>query len=208
MCQENQEKSETNEDEDLKYKTYIEERKSLLDAKLEGSRLFDKAILTLAAGSFALSLTFIKQIIQSTIHNHWILILAWICFGVSILSTLVSFLVSQEGCSRQIEILEQTFFANEKSKNKLINIPGVWTRRLNWLSIISFITGVLFLTLFVVINFTTNIGGKTAMSNKEKFNEGFVPQAPPIKPGKLPDAGYVPPKTPIKPPIKPPKDGK
>jgi hypothetical protein len=43
---------------------------------------------------------------------------------------------------------------------------------------------------------------------KDKFNEGFVPQLPPIKPGRTEEAGYVPPKPPIKPPIKPPKENK
>jgi hypothetical protein len=43
---------------------------------------------------------------------------------------------------------------------------------------------------------------------KEKLNEGFIPQSPPIKPGRTEEAGYVPPKSPVKPPIKPPKENK
>ena len=47
------------------------------------------------------------------------------------------------------------------------------------------------------------------MSHKKgKINEGFVPQAPPIKPGRKEEAGYVPPRPPIKPPIKPTKENK
>lgn len=47
-------KLDSNSNNDLKYKVYLEERKSLIDAEREGSRLFDKAILTLAAGAFGL----------------------------------------------------------------------------------------------------------------------------------------------------------
>jgi hypothetical protein len=60
MCKKETENSEVNEN--LKYKTYLEERKLLVSAEIEGSRLFDKTIITLAAGVFGLSLAFIKQI--------------------------------------------------------------------------------------------------------------------------------------------------
>ena len=47
---------------DTKDKAYLEERKSLINASLEEAKLFDKAILTLAAGVFGLSLAFMRQI--------------------------------------------------------------------------------------------------------------------------------------------------
>lgn len=150
-----EEKSESN---NLKYKTYLEERKLLINAKLEGSRLFDKTIITLAAGSFGLSLAFIKQIVPSNVSNKSLLIFSWIGFGISILSTLISFLASQEGCLKQIEILEKDFFSND-NKNVDINRPAIWTSRLNWLSIISFIIGVIFLASFALINLHKDIGG-------------------------------------------------
>jgi hypothetical protein len=148
MCQKNSEKSEVNSD--LKYKTYLDERKLLVSAELEGSRLFDKAILTLAAGSFALSLAVIKQIFPSFISNKYLLALAWTSFVISILSTLISFLTSQHACSKQREILENIFFSN--NEDKLINRAAIWTKCLNWLSIISFIIGVIFLAIFVFSN--------------------------------------------------------
>jgi hypothetical protein len=148
MCKENTVNSEGNED--LKYKTYLEERNLLVSAEIEGSRLFDKAILTLAAGSFGLSIAFIKQIFTSSISNYWILALAWICFGMSILSTLISLLTSQHGCSKQRDILEMAFFDNHEEI--IINKPAIWTKRLNWFSIVSFIIGVGFLGMFVISN--------------------------------------------------------
>ena len=42
-------KLDSDSNDDFKYKVYLEERKSLVDAEREGSRLFDRAILTLAA---------------------------------------------------------------------------------------------------------------------------------------------------------------
>lgn len=49
--------------DDFEYQVYLDERKALIDAEREGARLFDKAILTLTAGAFGLSLAFIKQIV-------------------------------------------------------------------------------------------------------------------------------------------------
>lgn len=84
-----------NSNNDLKYKVYLEERKSLVDAKREGSELFDKAILTLAAGTFGLSLTFIRQIVPNIkCGTEFMLICAWTGFCISLLSTLISFLTS------------------------------------------------------------------------------------------------------------------
>ncbi len=51
-----------NNGNDLRYEVYLDERKLLVDAKREGAQSFDKAILTLAAGAFGLSLTFIKEV--------------------------------------------------------------------------------------------------------------------------------------------------
>jgi hypothetical protein len=69
---------------------------------------------------------------------------------MSILSTLISLLTSQHVCSKQRDILEMTFFNNDEKL--IINRPAIWTKRLNWFSIISFIIGVGFLGMFVISN--------------------------------------------------------
>jgi hypothetical protein len=140
----------------LKYKVYLEERKSLVEAEGEQSQLFDKAILTLAGGAFGLSLTFIKEIISNhkPIQISW-LILAWIFFIVSMLSTLISFLTSQCACSKQREILETTYFDNHDNKDgkiEIVNPAAKWTKWLNIFSILTFVTGTVFLAIFSIIN--------------------------------------------------------
>lgn len=88
----------------LKYNVYLEERKLLIDAEREGSRSFDKAVLTLAAGALGLSVTFVDKIApvpQATIL--WLLVASWIFFGFSIIVTLSSFITSQWACVRCYE---------------------------------------------------------------------------------------------------------
>ncbi len=198
-------KSNSNNNKDLEYKVYLEERKLLVDTEREEARLFDKAILTLAAGAFGLSLTFIRQIVPNIKYETlWILIVAWAGFCVSLLSTLISFLTSQSAFRRQREILEVEWLDNSSKKNEkdnLENTPAIWTKRLNIISIVAFIIGAVFLTTFSIINLKEDVMSK----KKSGFvkTEGVVPPKSPRKVEK----GVVPPSSPRKPPIKPPKRG-
>jgi len=140
----------------FKYKVYLEERKSLVDAEREGSRLFDRAILTLAAGAFGLSLTFIRQIVSNIESGTvFMLICAWVGFCISLLSTLISFLTSQSACLKQIKRLEAEYLDNKSDQDKeanLKNMASVCTWCLNILSIFAFIIGVIFLAIFSISN--------------------------------------------------------
>ena len=135
------------------YEVYHEERKSLINAELEQARHFDKYILTLAAGTFGLSLLFITQIApQPESGTIWLLVTAWIFFGASILSTLISFLFSQEACSKQREILVEWYKDNTEHKEEIKNVFAAWTKGLNWSSMSLFMFGVIFLIIFSTLN--------------------------------------------------------
>jgi len=143
--------SRSDKDKDLKYKVYLEERKSLIDAKREQTRLFDRAILTLTSGAFALSLLFFREIAPKP--ESWtvpILAAAWISFCVSLLSTLISFVTSQYACSHQIKVLEAEDSKQEETGTK--NIARTCTKILNWVSLIFFVIGVILLTVFGISN--------------------------------------------------------
>ena len=149
-------KLNSDSNDDFKYKVYLEERKSLVDAEREGSRSFDKAILTLAAGAFGLSLTFIRQIVPNIESGTmFMLICAWVGFCISLFSTLISFLTSQSACLKQIEILEAEHLNNQSNHDKETNLKNMasdYTQRLNILSISAFIIGVIFLAIFSISN--------------------------------------------------------
>lgn len=137
---------------ELEFKVYLEERRQLEDAVRESSNLFDKAILTLSGGAFGLSLTFIRQIAptvkQETIY---MLIIAWTCFCISMLSTLISFLTSKSACRKQIEILENQYFGHEELPSKE-NKLSQFTTFLNITSITCFILGTIWLTVYCIKN--------------------------------------------------------
>lgn len=141
--------------DERKYEVYLKERNSLINAELEQARQFDKYILTLAAGTFGLSLLFIRQLVpcpeQGTIC---LLVTAWTAFSASIVSTLISFLLSQAACSKQRAILKTWYSkkATELTENELKNVFAIWTRTLNWASMSLFIIGVVLLIIFSAVN--------------------------------------------------------
>jgi len=131
------------------YKVYLEERKQLVEAERKTAQQFDKAILTLAAGALALSITFINHIAPHPKPNSiYFLIIAWISFSLSMLSTLISFLTSQAACRKQRDIIDKSVLDKNDSKNKAAS----WTNWLNYFSIGFFIAGVIFLIIFSIIN--------------------------------------------------------
>ena len=158
---------------DRRYGVYRQERDNLIDAKREASRLFDRAILTLTAGAFGLSLTFVNQIApRLRTETVSVLKLSWAFFCVSLISTLISFLTSQAACTRQIDIVGAKFLnessggeaagnraegtdnlpSDENCKHYEKNWPGLWTRWLNYLSIVGFIIGIALLATFAGVN--------------------------------------------------------
>lgn len=145
MCEEN--RSQTGE-----YKVYLEERAKLIQAQAEETHKFDKTILTLASGAFGFSLAFIKEIVPAIKQGTFAwLLAAWAGFGASLLSTLISFLVSQSACRKQIEILEKVIFDGKKREGEK-NRAAKWTFGLNIGSITAFILGVILLVVFVSLN--------------------------------------------------------
>lgn len=138
----------------LDHETYLQERKSLEDALLSQSTSYDKFILTLAAGTFGLSLLFMREIAPvpqpGTIA---LLVTAWVFFSLSITSTLLSFLFSQQACLKQVASLDRIHGGQpeEEPGNRFTTA----TQCLNWLSMATFVGGIAFLILFAVQNIFT-----------------------------------------------------
>ncbi|MDX9872963.1 MAG: hypothetical protein RBT41_11185 [Clostridia bacterium] len=136
--------------QDMIIQTYYNERTSLIEAKLKGAEILDKAMLTLSAGAFGLSFTFVKQVLI-TIKPVTLkfLMISWIAFCSSLLLTLFSLLLSQFACDKQIILLEKNYFENDTNTNNCLSKLTTW---LNVLSIFSFVCGVIILSYFGYIN--------------------------------------------------------
>lgn len=168
-----------------KRKTYLEERKLLVDAERESARSFDKAMLTLSSGALALSITFIRQIAPAP-RSETYLYFAWSGFILALLCTLVSFLSSQSALRKQRDILDRNY-RDQPTAFEQKNVMSAVTNFLNWFSILSFIAGVLLLTAFAIKNLSiqevimSDKNSSAAQQSSEVEKKGFVPPKPPVE---------------------------
>ena len=95
---------------------YLEERKALVEAEGEASQSLDRALITISAGAFGLSLAFIVQVAPEP-KALWSLYLAWGGFIFSLLSILLSLLASQQGFRRARDILDKYYQTKEREAN-------------------------------------------------------------------------------------------
>ena len=142
------------------HQAYLDERRILIDLEKESSRSFDKAMLTLSAGALGLSITFIRQISPSPLLGTLgFLKVAWICFALSILTTLMSFLLSQSAIRKQREILDQKrreILGQDRQEESNVKEQNNWlasaTNALNWVSVLFFTVGIGLLSWFSIEN--------------------------------------------------------
>jgi len=133
-----------------KYKAFVDERRQLVNAANQSFQFFDKGILTLAAGALGVSITFINDIVSDIKpETKYLLLVAWIGFIISILSTLISFLSSGSGHLKHIEELQKWYFSeNQKTFTRRFD----WPKWLNYTSIGTFILGASLLAAFCYTN--------------------------------------------------------
>jgi hypothetical protein len=170
MDEGSQEQETENAGGGLERQTYLDERKLLVDAEREAARSFDKAMLTLSAGAFALSITFVREIAPSPGCGCFLFV-AWFMFGLAILSTLISFLVSQRAMRRQRDILENAY-RTASSVDGQENTPATVTKHLNFLSIVLFGIGLIMMVIFAIQNFPTGGHGEEEKGDGETPKEG------------------------------------
>jgi hypothetical protein len=142
--------------ERLERTAYLDERRSLIDAEIDQSRLFDRAILVLSSGALGLSLTFIDKAVPNIDGDtlRW-LKTGWVFFIGSLLSTLVSFQVSQAALKRQRDIIDYLYSLPAEDKENSTETTNKFAKRtfrLNISALLLFVAGTISLTVFVALN--------------------------------------------------------
>ena len=128
----------------LDSQAYSEHRKILIQGWADQSTAFDKYLLTLASGSFGLSILFMKEVGKPSGIGLLFVVVAWCGFGLSILFTLLSFLFSQFAFEDGIRCLD----AAQKDEPACPKAWGIAVTVLNVTSIVFFTLGALFFTIF------------------------------------------------------------
>ena len=124
-------------------------RRHLYEALHAASRDYDQAILTLAAASLALSVTFAHDITPTPVEGtRIVLFAAWASLVVSMLVMIASFLTSQSVLRKAIEDLN-------RPKDEQAPPPGRWdgmTGPLNLVAGGALVTGLVLLGCYALAN--------------------------------------------------------
>lgn len=84
--------------------------------ELSNTDNYDKNILTLSSAGLALSLTLLKDIVSKEGPVCvFFLYASWVLFGLAILSTISSFLISNKALVKQLAIAERYYLNGEPS---------------------------------------------------------------------------------------------
>ncbi len=145
---------ERSEAEKARRKEYAEVKKSHREALVQGvyeqQRGFDRAILTITSGAFAVSLIFIEKVAP---HPHptsiALLIGAWAFFAVGMLATLISFLTSL--AAHRCAIMDLDVDREHSARREFL---GTVTTFLNFAAITLLVLGLLAIIIFAAINMT------------------------------------------------------
>ncbi len=127
-----------------------EYRNYLITSNQTSQNTHDKYLISLSSGSLGLSIIFVNNIIKNNpIHCKILLNISWILFSITILFVLISFFSSILSFSKAISQTDSEQIYKEE--------PGgtwnIFTKILNVVNIICFTLGLIFLLVFVSLNF-------------------------------------------------------
>jgi len=131
----------------FRYQAYLDDHKILVERESEQSLSFDKTLISISSGALGLSLTFIRYMAPNPEYLP-LLFIAWICFILSIVSTMSSILIAQHSMRRQRDINTHAYQNPEDTSNET-NRSVEWTLKFTYASMVTFILGLVFLALFV-----------------------------------------------------------
>ena len=154
MSNNEEETIERNNDEQKRAtEMYQSHRDELYRRELSNTQAYDKAILSLSSAGLAISLTFIKFIVPLEKADHlWMIKTLWVLFLLSIISTVISFLIGNKAISRQREDAEQYYIHGNANAQNKFNIFSCINSILNYISGILFVVALIFVISFVILN--------------------------------------------------------
>ncbi|ORE84869.1 hypothetical protein ATO7_16489 [Oceanococcus atlanticus] len=142
------EEPKENEDSDDDLTEY---RQWLVEAEQKSQESFDKTVLSLSGGGLGISFVFLKDVIgPAPVVSPALLLLAWVCWGLSAFAVLLSFFLSHLALRRAIRQVDSGTIRSEKAGGFLAKA----TASCNASGAVLFFIGVCFITAFAGANLT------------------------------------------------------
>lgn len=128
-------------------------RDHLNEASLKNTEQLDKAILSLSSAGLALSLSF-EKFTQPFNEAKCIALLkvSWLCFSLAIVSTIISFVLSNSAIAIEREHIFKYYIDGDDEYATKKNYWGIATYWINRISALSFISAIFLMVAYVWLN--------------------------------------------------------
>lgn len=140
----------------MEHEEYLKRRDELLKIRTKSFDAFDKAILSLATGSLALSVTFLEKIGKPfDLLTITLIFISWTTFFLVIVANLLSYLFAKSNMDRKIAELDDTRRREIESGSPIIEVEKTyWQRKAtdicNICAFVLFAVGVATFTYYIV----------------------------------------------------------
>ncbi|MBL4798264.1 MAG: hypothetical protein JKY50_12680 [Oleispira sp.] len=142
----------------------LEYRNLLISTQRQLNENYDKLVVTLSGGALALSMTFLKDIINLKDAKYiWMLVFSWSLFILSLAAIFGEILFGIEAYKKAVTQLDNNTVRSEK-------VGGLFSSLTKWFSRIaamSLVLGLLTISLFVFLNLGDNDGRNTTTTTAE-----------------------------------------
>ena len=137
-------------------KLLIDYRQDLLSTKQKTQDNYDKFIITLSGGAIAVTMPFFKDVVLK--EGRWLLV-AWICWAVSIFIAFYSMSTSIKAHEETVSIIDEGITKDEdmsaifsRIEREIFDKSDRKTKKLNGLSKVVFILGFGFVGFFMLVH--------------------------------------------------------
>ncbi len=183
----------------MEHHDYLKRRDELLAIRMDSFSSFDKAILSLATGSVALSVAFLDKIGKPFSGMSFTLILlVWICFFLVVLLNLASYLFARQNMDRKISELDDRYRKELETNTGDPSAETVYWQKqaTSWCNALAFVTFAAGMLLFVIYVGIIQFKNYKELTNQTAKETTMAEKIQPLNKGKTEAPKAVSPKPP------------
>jgi uncharacterized hydantoinase/oxoprolinase family protein len=127
----------------------IKYKEELIDLLHKSQNAFEKQLSYISAGSLALSIGFIKDVVKniSSANCKWLLVTGWTLLGLTFLVNCISHIRAADLHNKTIADINYGRYDPKKIENRYKEVSAV-----NWITVCTMIAGISSIIIFVSLN--------------------------------------------------------
>lgn len=161
--------------DELRWQLYNDHKKQAWADIQSSTDSYDNNLITLSSGGLGVSIAFIKEIVHpAQATSLWMLYVSWVCFGLCILTTVISFQIAIKTQKEHLVNCGKYYLDKDDSYR---DKAGKYSKALTGCTIFAgvfFVLALAFTIVFAVSNIARN---STMTDDGKKLREGRAPIA-------------------------------